>query len=58
MATITDWDPSKMSDYSSVYPFLGTEIAWLVGAIFFWLFFHWILFKFDTEDCEDKKSPN
>jgi len=56
MATINSWDPVKLVDYSALYPYLGTETIWLVGAIFFWLYFHWVLLRFDNADLGDSSE--
>lgn len=53
MATIDSWDPGSLVDYSALYPYLGTEMVWFIGAVSFWLYFHWILTRFDNDDFKD-----
>ena len=52
MATINEWNPEKLGEYSSLYPWLGTEILLVVGAALFFLFFCIVLFRFDREDYD------
>ena len=40
MATIETWATEKLSEYTSIYPFVGTEWLWLIVAVVFWLWWH------------------
>ena len=43
MATINEWNAEKLEEYSSLYPWLGTEVFLVVGvASFFFSFFAWL----------------
>tara|TARA_B100002052_G_C15526980_1_gene438681 strand:+ start:35 stop:238 length:204 start_codon:yes stop_codon:yes gene_type:complete len=52
MATINEWNVEKLEEYSSLYPWVGTEIFLVVGAFIFFLFFCIALFRFDREDYD------
>ena len=57
MATINEWDAEKIDEYSSLYPWLGTEIAWVIGAAVLFLFFCWMLFDCDRQDYDKDAGP-
>ena len=52
MATINEWNAEKLEEYSSLYPWLGTEVFLVVGVAIFFLFFCVVLFRFDREDYD------
>lgn len=52
MATINEWNAEKLEEYSSLYPWLGTEVFLVVGAVIFFLFFCVVLFRLDREDYD------
>ena len=54
MATINEWNAEKLEEYSSLYPWLGTEVFLVVGVAIFFLFFCVALFRFDREDYDKK----
>ena len=35
MATVETWATEKLSEYTAIYPFVGTEWLWLTVAVFF-----------------------
>ena len=39
MATINEWNVEKLEEYSSLYPWVGTEIFLWLGPFIFFLFF-------------------
>ena len=57
MATINEWDAEKIEEYSSLYPWLGTEVAWVIGAAVLFLFFCWMLFDCDRQDYDKDAGP-
>ena len=52
MATINEWNAEKLEEYSSLYPWLGTEVFLVVGVAIFFLFFCVALFGFDRQDYD------
>ena len=40
MATVETWATEKLSEYTAIYPFVGTEWLWLTVAVVFWLWWH------------------
>ena len=40
MATVETWATEKISEYTAIYPFVGTEWVWLIVAVVFWLWWH------------------
>ena len=40
MATVETWATEKLSEYTAIYPFVGTEWVWLIVAVVFWLWWH------------------
>ena len=56
MATIETWATEKLSEYTSIYPFVGTEWLWLIVAVVFWLWWHVKTSAKETEDQDRVRS--
>jgi hypothetical protein len=58
MATIETWATEKLSEYTSIYPFVGTEWLWLIVAVVFWLWWHVKTSAKETEEQDRLRSEN
>lgn len=56
MATIETWATEKLSEFTSIYPFVGTEWLWLIVAVVFWLWWHVKTSAKETEDQDRVRS--
>ena len=56
MATVETWATEKLSEYTAIYPFVGTEWLWLTVAVVFWLWWHFKTSAKENEEHESIKS--
>ena len=54
MATVTNWVEVMESGQGQVYPYVGTEIWWLILAIVIWLGWHVITGISETKEHEGR----
>jgi len=53
MATVTNWVETITSGEGAVYPYVGTELYWLILAIVIWLGWHVITNARETSEHEE-----
>ena len=56
MATVETWATEKISEYTAIYPFVGTEWVWLIVAVVFWLWWHEKTSAKENEEFDRIKS--
>ena len=56
MATVETWATEKISEYTAIYPFVGTEWVWLIVAVVFWLWWHVKTSAKENEEFDRTKS--
>ena len=56
MATVETWATEKLSEYTAIYPFVGTEWVWLIVAVVFWLWWHVKTSAKENEEFDRFKS--
>ena len=55
-ATVETWATEKISEYTAIYPFVGTEWVWLIVAVVFWLWWHVKTSAKENEEFDRIKS--
>ena len=58
MATVTNWVEQLNAGENVVYPFVGTELYWLILCIAIWILCHIITSASETEHMNDLASRN
>ena len=58
MATVTNWIETIESGQTEVYPFVGTELWWLIACVAIWIVWHVITSASETEEHEELASRN
>ena len=56
MATVETWATEKLTEYTAIYPFVGTEWVWLIVAVVFWLWWHVKTSAKENEEFDRIKS--
>ncbi|MGY9025920.1 MAG: hypothetical protein ACKVKE_05220 [Candidatus Pelagibacterales bacterium] len=58
MATVTNWIETLESGQTEVYPFVGTELWWLIACVAIWIIWHIIVDARETEELNNIASKN
>lgn len=62
MATVTNWVETLNAGETAVYPYVGTELLWLIIAVAFWIIWHVRTSASETEENDEiaskSKGPN
>ena len=56
IATVQNWVETMESGQGQIYPYVGTEVWWLVLAIVIWLGWHVITGISETEEHEQVRN--
>ena len=58
MATVTNWVDHLNAGDGVVYPFVGTELWWLILCIGIWIVWHIITSASESDELEDLAQRN
>lgn len=58
MATVTNWVDQLNAGDMVVYPFVGTELWWLIACVAIWIVWHIITSASETEELDEIAGRN